>query len=129
MTPLVFTIYKIRNPDYSQTSGHISIWNFDSIKNSIVEKNYQNHIHSFFEFYQTRKEIFINDLKPIVLEVGTFSDPVKINGYDSFESNLTVIPIYYDYRILFENNPISILQNDAFATLSLAVPQEMPRKR
>jgi hypothetical protein len=129
LTPLKFTIYNIRNPDYSDTSGHISVWNFNSLSNSIIEKNYQNHFHSFFEFYETKKEIFINNREPIVLEVGTFSDPITIQSLDAFESNLTVIPIYFDYRILFEQNPISIVQNDAFAILSLAVPQDMPRKR
>jgi hypothetical protein len=129
LTPLKFSIYNIRNPDYSDTSGHISIWNFDLTANSILEKNYQNHFHSFFEFYQTKKEIFVNDRRPIVLEVGTFSDPIIIESSDAFESNLTIIPIYFDYRILFEKNPISIIQNDANAILSLAVPQEMPRKR
>ena len=124
-----FSIYNIRNPDYSERSGHIAIWNFNSQSNIIIEKNYQNHSHSFFEFFESRKEIFINKGKPIVLEVGTFSDPVFIDTLDSFESNLNIIPIHFDYRILFEKNPISIIQNDANAILSLAVPQEMPRKR
>lgn len=64
-----------------------------------------------------------------MLEVGTFSDPIRIESADVFESNLNIIPTYFDYRILFEQNPIPIIQNDAFATLSLAVPQDMPRKR
>ena len=127
--PLNIDLNNLRNQEDIGTSGNLIIQNYDSVNKKILSRTFPNLSISYLNYKSSQLEIYINDNKPIILEVGSFSDPIIVKTYEKTKQRINIIPIYFDSKFIFNKNPIILKKDSIGDSFRIAVPQNMLRKR
>jgi len=93
--PITTIIYNIRNPELDGDTKNFIVYNYDSQRQIVLGRSYSTLNPSFLTFSYDGYQIYVNNDQPILLEVGSYSDPISFTLEIPTNQQLTYFLIFF----------------------------------
>ena len=106
--PLTLSIYGINNPDNDGGTIAFVISNYNSLTMNLLGRTYSTLNPSSLYYTYDGAQIHVNYDQPVIVEVGTYTDPIYITLDSGSVQSLTLTPNVLSPDIVFDVFPVSI---------------------